>query len=224
MVKKQLRSVYRILGVLFCLSGSVQAEKYTYDEIANRIFWRDLYSQGGWSLYCGFRFDGNGRTGSGGHVRIDHIYPMTRMLKKVNCDSRQQCRESGNRLFIEMEADLHNLYPVWWEIASTNSDSSFGELPGEEWRFDNCDYERKLGVIEPRPIARGNIARAILYMHAKYGVELDRKTFVLMKKWNLEDPPSKQEKSRNNIIESIQGNRNPYIDNPKLVNLIVFKE
>lgn len=210
-----------ILGLLFYLPGSVFAGKYTYDEIANRVFWRDLYSQGGWSLYCGFRFDGNGQTEDSGHVRIEHIYPVTRMLQQLNCESRQQCHESGNRKFIEMEADLHNLYPVWWEISSTNLDTRFGELDGEEWRFDMCDYERRLGVTEPRPIARGNIARAIFYMHSNYGISLDREILDLLKKWNLEDPPSKQEKTRNNIIESIQGNRNQYIDNPRLVNLIV---
>ncbi len=209
--------------MLFCLPGSISAEGLTYDEIVTRVFWRELYSGGGWSLYCGFRFDGQGQTEGGGHVRIEHIYPMTRILTQLGCESRQQCRESGNTKFIEMEADLHNLYPVWWEISSTNIDTSFGELEGEDWRFDKCDYERRRGITEPRPIARGNIARAILYMHSRYGSTLDVKTLELMKQWNLADPPSKQEKYRNEIIEGIQGRRNPYIDNPALVNRIVLK-
>ncbi|MFT5350905.1 MAG: deoxyribonuclease-1, partial [Gammaproteobacteria bacterium] len=36
------------------------------------------------------------------------------------------------------------------------------------------------------------------------------------KVWNKIDPPSKQEKIRNDRIERLQGNRNPYIDKPSL--------
>lgn len=219
----QFRSAW-FLGLLLCLPGSLPAEQNSYDDVVNGIFWQKLYSQGGWSLYCGFRFDSAGRTATGGHVRIDHIYPMKRMIEQLQCGSRQQCRDSGNPDFIAMEADLHNLYPVWWEISSTNLDTRFGEIEGEEWRFENCDYERRFGVIEPRPIARGNIARALLYMQHRYGIELDRQTLELMQQWNTGDPPSRQEKNRNNIIESIQGNRNPYIDNPQLANRIVVKD
>ncbi|MFQ5444285.1 MAG: endonuclease [Nitrospinales bacterium] len=35
--------------------------------------------------------------------------------------------------------------------------------------------------------------------------------------WNQADPPSEWEKERNGIIEGIQGNRNPFVDNPVLV-------
>ena len=38
--------------------------------------------------------------------------------------------------------------------------------------------------------------------------------------WNVEDPVSDFEKQRNPITEGIQGNRNPFIDNPYLATLI----
>ena len=36
----------------------------------------------------------------------------------------------------------------------------------------------------------------------------------------LQDPVSNEERHRNNIIYDIQGNRNPFIDNPQFVNSI----
>ncbi len=38
-----------------------------------------------------------------------------------------------------------------------------------------------------------------------------------LKEWNRLDPPSAVEANRNNYVESIQGNRNPFIDYPQLV-------
>jgi deoxyribonuclease-1 len=53
-------------------------------------------------------------------------------------------------------------------------------------------------------------------MHLRYEIPFDRKSLALFKVWNKIDPPSKQEKMRNNTIEKLQGNRNPFIDKPTL--------
>jgi hypothetical protein len=42
----------------------------------------------------------------------------------------------------------------------------------------------------------------------------------LFLKWNVEDPVSAFEDQRNPVIEGVQGNRNPFIDNPYLATLI----
>jgi len=34
--------------------------------------------------------------------------------------------------------------------------------------------------------------------------------------WNRQDPPDAAERRRNDLIETFQGNRNPYIDDPSL--------
>ncbi len=38
--------------------------------------------------------------------------------------------------------------------------------------------------------------------------------------WNTEDPVSQYELNRNNILNTLQGNRNPFIDNPYLATII----
>ena len=73
-----------------------------YDEISENIFWNDLYPGGGWSLYCGYRFE-NALTANEEHLFvIEHIYPIRQMLEFLNCESRRQCRLKKNSKFIRM--------------------------------------------------------------------------------------------------------------------------
>lgn len=207
-----------LLSLLLIFVTQVQADPsvHDYDYVAKKLFWNKLYTYGGWTLYCGYRFQSNKETVDNRLVEIGHIYPTAAMLEQAGCNSRMQCREEGNKRFIQMEADMHNMYPVIQDILIPDRKPVFGEIKGEHWKFTDCDYERSGGMVEPRPLARGNVARAMLYMRLKYRVEIDPATMTILERWNREDPPSKQEKFRNDRIEALQGQRNPYIDNPSL--------
>jgi deoxyribonuclease I len=218
----------QIISILFLLGAFNNSSAETlpiesYDEIAVNTFWNELYTNGGWSLYCGYRFDHAAKLTEGRLFVIEQIYPVSWMLKHMNCDSRLQCRRDKKSRFTRMEADMHNLYPVWQNVDVVRGNTVFGMIKGENWRYEKCDFERYLGITEPRPIARGNIARSIFYMHTEYGVPVDKKMLVELKRWNREDPPSKHEILRNNTIEELQGNRNQYIDNPTMVEQISSK-
>ena len=39
----------------------------------------------------------------------------------------------------------------------------------------------------------------------------------ILRKWHEMDPPDATERLRNDVVFSIQGNRNPYIDHPEYV-------
>ncbi|MCG8378125.1 MAG: endonuclease [Proteobacteria bacterium] len=218
----QITSLFLLFGVLNT-SQAVSLPVETFDEIAVNTFWNELYANGGWSLYCGYQFGRTDDQSDGRYFVIEHIYPVSWMLKHMKCNSRRQCRLSDKSRYTKMEADMHNLYPVWQEVDVIRRDTIYGMVEGEDWRYENCDFERRSGVTEPRPIARGNIARAIFYMHSQYGVPIDNKMLQSLKGWNRDDPPSKQEMLRNNLIEELQGNRNPYIDNPALAEQISDK-
>jgi len=43
----------------------------------------------------------------------------------------------------------------------------------------------------------------------------------VLREWNKIDPPSDVERNRNNYVQSVQGNRNPFIDFPQLVDLVL---
>tara|TARA_Y100000748_G_scaffold301443_1_gene301656 strand:+ start:381 stop:1040 length:660 start_codon:yes stop_codon:yes gene_type:complete len=217
-MRQVLQAFFLFAAIAPNISLSEISSVENYDEISQNIFWSDLYPGGGWSLYCGFRFENALGLNEEHLFVIEHIYRISEMLKFLKCESRRQCRLEKNEKFIRMEADMQNLYPVWQDASVARRDAEYGSIEGEIWRFENCDYERDLKIIEPRPLARGNIARSIFYMNSQYGLPIDKSHFDLLKKWNMEDLPSKQEKSRNDRIEEIQGNRNPYIDNPDLIN------
>ena len=73
---------------------------------------------------------------------------------------------------------------------------------------------------------KGDIARIIMYMHIRYtsqcpandigtGTNTNHSDMPdLFLQWNIDDPVSAYETQRNPILESMQGNRNPFIDNP----------
>lgn len=73
------------------------------------------------------------------------------------------------------------------------------------------------------------VARALMYMACMYverGLRLieghtqnhsmNLGNIVAIKQWAIKFPPSDRELRRNNLAESLQGNRNPFIDDPQL--------
>lgn len=203
-----------------CQAKSDSPNTDDFDFVVGTLFWNDLYADGGWSFYCGYHFNHDRKTRDDKIIDIEHIYPIDRILKFVNCRSRLQCFESGNEKFREMEADMHNLYPAWQVLVTYRYEKRYGKIKNSKPRFNNCDIDWKEGIIQPRPIARGNIARAFFYMHKRYGLPIGKEMLKLLKQWNRADPPSKQEIHRNDRIEALQGVRNPYIDNPALADKI----
>jgi deoxyribonuclease-1 len=208
-----LRKFALLLGSLWSVSVVAEPEaNWDFDTVVTRIFWEELHKDGGWTLDCGYRFDAVRRSESGGVAGVEHIYPIDGMLKALRCDSRLQCRDRRGRRYQRMEADLHNLYAAWMPLLLYRNGARYGLIDGEDWRLDDCDIEWARGILEPRPLARGNIARAMLYMHDTYRLPLDMAARRLFRQWNEEDPPSEQERMRNDLIERLQGRRNPYID------------
>jgi len=220
--------MFRLLIILIFVFSPIaalaeQESPDDLDESRASLFWDHLYVHGGWTLYCGLKFVQPGRSQEQLAVTIDHIYPVDNMLKALNCDSRMQCHDSNNEKFLQMESDLHNQYPVLLDLNNSLRLSEYGVIEGENWRFENCDFERTRGIIEPRPLARGNIARAIFYMHSRYNLPVNSKQLQILMEWNRQDPPSTQEQIRNDRIEIVQGRRNTYIDNPSLAESLAIK-
>lgn len=192
----------------------MEPDMNNYNYIDREVFWKQLYKEGGWTLYCGYRFDLEGRSQEGYAVGIDQMYPTDWMLDHLQCRNRAEC--SASKQFRMMEADMHNLYPEWSDLMVYRSGREFGNVPGEDSRLKDCDFEWNANLVEPRDLSKGNVARSILYMHLQYKLPVPPGMMTTMKAWNRADPPSEQEKVRNDRIEDLQGRRNPYIDNPAL--------
>lgn len=198
-----------------CISTTAAAYKKPDGEYFNilPLFWSRIYPSGGETLYCGRKFGSR----KGRAINIEHVYPMGWTLKKFRCLDRNRCRKTSPQ-FNRIEADMHNLYPSRSDINSARSSYAFSILKGERRHFGQCDFEidQYRRKIEPRPSSRGNIARAMFYMHYTYGLSIFRKQGELLKRWHREDPPDREERRRNDAIEKIQGTRNRFIDQPRL--------
>lgn len=80
---------------------------------------------------------------------------------------------------------------------------------------------------------KGDVARMMMYMYLRYptqclpdgvgvgtSVAIDPAMITLFLDWNAQDVVSQYEQNRNTILETEQGNRNPFIDNPYLATII----
>ena len=89
---------------------------------ATQIFWNQLYSQGGTSLYCGQAF-----TGESGQLKVSPIYSSKQLKSALRCITNRQC-SIMTPTYPYMTADLHNLYPALSRVELARRNAQFGEL------------------------------------------------------------------------------------------------
>lgn len=146
-------------------------------------------------------------------------------------------------------ADQHHLFPTNQNNANgRRSNHPLGIVTTASYTY----LQGKLGtnsigetVYEPRDEHKGDAARALLYMSVRYdgiggfswtfnnlnnvilpgqGIPEDPQSLQMLLDWHRQDPPTKWEVDRNNYIESIQDNRNPFTDHPEYVAHINFND
>ncbi|MDE7264362.1 MAG: endonuclease [Anaeroplasmataceae bacterium] len=137
----------------------------------------------------------------------------------------------------EPYSDAHHLRPTLNSINSSRSNSDFGEVSNPTGK-DSYGNRWTSNTFEPRDEVKGDVARMMFYMATRYGYVApynlklvnDSNTSIskegngrfgnlqTLLKWHYQDPVSKEEIYRNNIIyQFYQKNRNPYIDHPEYV-------
>ena len=117
--------------------------------------------------------------------------------------------------------DAHNLRPADRTRNTQRSNRKFADGSG------TASYITPEGYWYPGDEWKGDVARMMMYMYLRYGnqtlptnvgvgttVASDPDMIVLFLEWNAEDPVSALEMQRNPVLEGLQGNRNPFIDNP----------
>lgn len=138
--------------------------------------------------------------------------------------------------------DYHNLYPVNQNNANAvRSNKPLGKVITVISSYGGAKYgldSRGKQVYEPRDSHKGNAARAIFYMATAYNSidgnnwsipdPIDAFTVpygqeeTILKQWHWMDPVDEEEMARNDYIESIQNNRNPFIDSMNFACYIDF--
>ncbi len=127
-------------------------------------------------------------------------------------------------------SDYFNLFPTDQNnVNAVRSNYPLGEVVAPISTFMGATYGlNALGqtVYEPRAEQKGDAARAIFYMATCYNTSSQNwglpdpiSTSImygqdqnLLKTWHYMDPPDAREIAKNDIIDSLQGNRNPFID------------
>ena len=136
--------------------------------------------------------------------------------------------------------DLYNLMPCESGINSTKGNFAMGKVTSGDkgngaTKVGNSDWGVK--VWEPADEWKGDFARGYMYMVTCYqnfswtstGLDiletgdyptLKERAYKLYIQWAKADMPTELEITRNNAVSKIQGNRNPFVDFPNLMEYI----
>ncbi len=155
----------------------------------------------------------NGGTAANCEWNREHVYP----------------KSLGTPAFTNNDtvgADPHHIRPSDVSMNGSRGNKKFADATGNAGTVNaNFWY--------PGDEWKGDVARIIMYLYLRYGdrcqpvnvgtgpaVSTDPGMLQLFLEWNAQDPPSPVEDRRNNVLETLQGNRNPFIDNPYLATII----
>jgi endonuclease I len=140
-----------------------------------------------------------------------------------------------------MYSDLFHIYPTDGWVNGKRGNYPYGITNSPAWTSMNgsklgpSSYPGYTGtVFEPINSFKGDFARTFFYMAVRYygedsvwpgsdmvtGSQPKAWALNMLRDWDLSDPVSQKEKDRNNAVYLLQGNRNPFIDNPAYANLI----
>lgn len=133
-------------------------------------------------------YTGESRNYNSANVNTEHVFPQSKLS-----NAGQQ------------KGDLHHLRACDKDVNSARGNLPFTQGSGRARKVGGGWY--------PSDEFKGDVARMVMYMNLHYNLPWDRIStsgVELMLKWNAEDPVSALEQQRNNVIESAQGNRNPF--------------
>ena len=141
--------------------------------------------------------------------------------------------------------DLHHMFPVDGWVNNERGNFPFGDCnngtPKGTGKLGNCTFSGYSGtVFEVADEYKGDFARVYFYFATRYMTRINNFTngtgsvvftsssylglttwaINQLLEWHRNDPVSTLETARNNAVHGIQRNRNPFVDNPELVEYI----
>lgn len=166
-----------------------------------------------------YDINGDGIVDSKG-MNVEHIWPQSFFNKRL-----------------PMRADVNHLRPTFMYPNNKRATYPFGAVKNPVYMVNSSGA--KLGEpsdklynynFEPPDNVKGDVARAIFYFVMRYynrniKNNTDYDKFYISNvekyiKWHKKDPPDELERKRNNLVFIYQGNRNPFIDDPSLIDRI----
>ncbi|MCX6290832.1 MAG: endonuclease [Bacteroidetes bacterium] len=119
-----------------------------------------------------------------------------------------------------MVSDLHHLFPTDDASNHYRSNKPFGMVPSPAWTSGGS--KGNSSMFEPRDLQKGATARAMIYFVLRYQNYSNYFTSQenILRTWHHNFPPSLVEWKRNDDINLIQHNRNPFVDYPQFIDRI----
>ncbi len=205
---------------------------------AKSMLERQVYFDHRVTVYCGYQFDQHKRVAlpSGfttashqkraGKVEWEHAVPAENFgrafpewrdgapmcVSKGKAFKGRNCARKASPEFRFMEADMYNLFPAVGAVNAVRGNKQYSELPGAPSSFGQCPAKVDGNRFEPPRQAKGELARAALYMDREYpAYRLSRQQRQLFEAWSRQDPVDQWECTRTRRIERLQGNENTVV-------------
>lgn len=179
------------------------------DTVITNEFWGNLYADGGTSFFCERTF-----TGKGFVLTDGYIYPLADVRSALECGTTAQCKRDNR--YRQIASDLHNMIPVHSRVELRRRSARYEDI-GASAKADDCGIRESTQFFEPPERVKGDVARTMAYMVDTYDLPWLGAT-TLFQAWNKLDPPDDGELTRHSRIAEIQGNENPFVVNPGLIN------
>ncbi|GAB5399857.1 MAG: hypothetical protein Aureis2KO_14420 [Aureisphaera sp.] len=149
-------------------------------------------------------------------------YNREHVFARSNADPPMGDADNGTT---GIAADPHNIRPSDQAMNGLKGNKKFASGSGNAGDVGSGNWY-------PGDEWKGDVARMMMYMYTRYGDRClpslqgvgssqgSTDMLVLYLQWNADDPVNEFEDQRNPHLESVYGNRNPFIDNPYLATLI----
>ena len=143
----------------------------------------------------------------------EHVWPQSKGLK-------------GSKA----RRDLHNIVPTDRSVNSSRGNKHFDNGGRPHSECERCLFDSDSW--EPPDEVKGDIARIVFYMDLRYNGDDSTGTPDLVAsdstssekryfsglstllRWHCQDPVDDTERTRNDVVQHYQGNRNPFVDHP----------
>ncbi len=166
-------------------------------------------------------------------ISWEHVVPVSWYGKKLTCWKKPSCVSKRGKQyrgrkccaaisesFRKMENDLHNLVPVIRQVNTKRENYRFAELDiernREKFYVNHCPIviDARYRLVEPPEASKGMVARITLYIAQKYDIDLGDRQYRLLTDWNSRYPVTPWEIKWNRQVAAIQGDSNPFIEQP----------
>ena len=223
-----------VIALLFVIStGSVANSKVVSFNTAKNKLYSKVYNNSGETLYCDCKWS-NRKTDlnscglqsyfpkkqgkRAARTEAEHIIPASWMYKvngktrqcvidakKVNESPRKYCQKHDNN-YKQAHNDLANLFPSVGQVNADRSNKPFvDKVKNKVKTYAQCDIQIGSRGMVPPSDRKGDIARVGFYMQRAYGISYSKRQLELFKKWDRQDPISKQEIAHNKRVVKAQG-------------------